>query len=158
MHHLRGLACGALFLLLAVVSAGAQTLTAVLQGGNEVPPNDSPATGEGVFVYDRVTGMLDYTVHYRGIATLTEAHLHGPVDHAGAPATAPVLFLLDTANPLHGSLGPLSLQQASDFLATRWYINIHSLAHPTGEIRGQILPPGSVEPRTWGAVKSLYAP
>jgi hypothetical protein len=157
MRGLQGLAGCALLLSLAVSPAGAQELWTQLNGTSEVPPNDSLASGSGTFLYDDGTGLLQYTVNYDGIGTLTEAHLHGPVDPADPNATGPLLFVLDAGDPLHGTVGPLTLQQGADLLADRWYINIHSLAYPTGEIRGRIMSRFSVEPRTWTAVKSLYA-
>ena len=35
----------------------------------------------------------------------------------------------------------LTADQAQQFMAGEWYINIHTPGHPAGEIRGQVMPP-----------------
>ena len=72
------------------------------------------------------------------------AHFHGP---AKAGKNAPVVIWLSTqgnapANPIAGT-ATLTPDQAQQFLAGEWYINVHTQSHPAGEIRGQVLPPKS---------------
>jgi hypothetical protein len=35
----------------------------------------------------------------------------------------------------------LTPEQAQQFAAGEWYVNVHTQAHPGGEIRGQVVPP-----------------
>jgi hypothetical protein len=44
------------------------------------------------------------------------------------------------ANPIKGE-ATLTPEQAQQFTAGEWYINVHTQANPNGEIRGQVLPP-----------------
>ena len=70
------------------------------------------------------------------------AHFHGPAK-AGQNAP-PVIWLSKQgsppANPMTGS-ATLTPEQAKQFTDGEWYINVHSQAHPAGEICGQVVPP-----------------
>jgi len=41
------------------------------------------------------------------------------------------------------SIKDLTPDQATQFAAGQWYVNVHTSAHPGGEIRGQVTPPKS---------------
>jgi hypothetical protein len=41
-------------------------------------------------------------------------------------------------SPIKGS-ATVTDQQMNDLLANKWYVNVHTQAHPNGEIRGQVL-------------------
>ena len=75
------------FLLIQAVSAHAATITftANLLGSNETPPNSSPATGLGTFIFDTIAQDIIYTVSYSGLTSnSTMAHIHfGPVGTSG---------------------------------------------------------------------------
>jgi hypothetical protein len=43
-------------------------------------------------------------------------------------------------SPLVGH-AKLTADQAADFMAGKWYVNIHTQDNPAGEIRGDITPP-----------------
>lgn len=45
-----------------------------------------------------------------------------------------------TSCPITGQ-ATLTPEQAKQFEASEWYINIHTEAHPPGEMRGQVKPP-----------------
>ncbi len=85
-----------------------------------------------------------------------EHHLHWAVepDYDGSfpwpgaeGKNAPVVIWLSTqgnppANPITGS-ATLTPDQAKQFSAGEWYVNVHTQSHPAGEIRGQVIPPKS---------------
>lgn len=138
--------CGMAVAFLAVVSfaggisavrAEMLTMKATLNSAAEVPKNDSKATGQGTFNYDTATKMLRWNITYSGLtAAATAGHIHGP---AAAGANAGVAIPFPKADsPIAGS-ATLTDAQAADLVAGRMYVNIHTAAHPNGEIRGQIV-------------------
>ena len=134
------LGCATAVLLSLVPATGsAETiaLTAVLSGANEIPPNERPAKGSATLSYDTESRELTWTVDHEGLSgTLIGAHIHGP---ANASANAGILLPMDESqNPITGKL-VLSEEQAGHLLAGNTYVNLHTEAHPGGEIRGQIV-------------------
>ncbi len=112
------------------------TLTATLNGAQEVPPNDKAGTGQAEVSFNKDTGELKYRVTYAGLSgPATGAHIHGP---AAATANAPVVVpFASAASPIAGE-AKLNPTQAGDLLAGLYYVNVHTAAHPGGEIRGQL--------------------
>jgi hypothetical protein len=108
-----------------------------LSGASEVPPVTTPGTGNATATFDTATKTLNWTVDYSGMSgPVTAAHIHGP---AAAGANAGVLVPLtgSLASPIKGS-ATLTDAQVSDLEAGRTYINLHTAAHPGGEVRGQL--------------------
>jgi hypothetical protein len=131
-----GLVPGGLF---AALPAAAETvaLKADLKASNEVPPNDSKATGHADATFDTATRNLSWTVTYTGLSgAAAGAHFHGPGE-AGKNAGI-VLPFQNPVSPITGS-ATLTEPQAADLLAGKWYVNVHTAANPGGEVRGQML-------------------
>ncbi len=119
----------------------AKLYKASLSGANEVPSVTTPATGSAIVTVSGDT--LTYYVGYAGLkATATASHIHGP---AAATATAGVLFNLNpvgaygTGGVLAGTQ-TLTAAQKTAVEAGQGYVNIHTSAHGSGEIRGQVIP------------------
>jgi CHRD domain len=111
-------------------------LGGTLSGGQEVPAVSTAGAGTFDGTYDKSTRKLAYSVNYSGLTgPATAAHLHGPA----APGTnaGVVLPFPSAANPIRGE-ATLTEAQAADLLAGRWYVNVHTAAHPGGEIRAQV--------------------
>ena len=122
----------------AARAATVTTLTARLAGTSEVPPVTTPAVGMLTASYDAGTRTLTWTATYSGLTgPATAAHFHGPAA-PGANAGI-VLPFPDAASPIQAT-ATLTDAQATDLLAGRWYVNIHTATHPGGEIRGQVAP------------------
>ena len=121
----------------APASAEVLNLKAELKAANEVPPNDSAATGAAEATFDTATKTLTWTVTFTGLTgPAIGAHLHGPGEHGkNAGIVVPFNFV---KSPIKGT-AVLSETQAADLMAGKWYVNIHSEKHPGGEIRGQLL-------------------
>jgi len=126
--------------LLAASPAVAETLhfATSLKGADEVPPTDSKGIGKVTATLNTTDKKFSYTVTYSGLTgAATMAHFHGPAaPGANAPPVVPVPMSA-LANPMKGS-ATLTDAQISDLKAGQWYFNIHTAAHPGGEIRGQV--------------------
>jgi hypothetical protein len=117
--------------------ASAATVHVKLKGSHETPPVKTMARGYGVIeVSDDGTVSGKVTTH--GI-TGTMAHIH-----EGAPGTAGKPIIALAPGP-HGTWmvpdgSKLTPDQMKEFKAGDLYVNVHSAAHPGGEIRGQLKP------------------
>ena len=113
-------------------------LGGTLSGAQEVPPVSTGGTGTLDATFDKASRKLSYTVNYSGLTgPATGAHFHGPA--AQGQNAGVVVPLSSTASPIRGE-ATLTQAQASDLLAGRWYVNVHTGAHPGGEIRAQVMP------------------
>ncbi len=118
---------------------------AELSGLNETTPiSDSVASGTVDVVYDNFTGELSYYVDIEVTAplTLTNSHIHsgtvgvnGGVIHATWPFTESQV-VTDTIS--WGGVVTLTPEQNAQREANGMYFNVHSSAHPGGELRGQV--------------------
>lgn len=140
MHIHKKFLTVALVLLAGTTGAAmAETVTyrAELSGANEVPANDSGASGEAVAVYDTESRMLEWTVTYTGLsAPLIGAHFHGP---AATSANAGVLVPMKAgASAIEGS-AELSEEQAGFLEQGAIYVNLHTEKFPGGELRGNLV-------------------
>jgi CHRD domain len=128
-----------------VAQADAESFKVELSGGQSVPPVDTSGSGTAEVTYDPATRVVTWSIAYNGLSSpATMAHFHGP---AKAGQNAPPTIWLSKqgsppANPITGS-ATLTPEQATQFSDGEWYINVHTQAHPAGEIRGQVIPPKS---------------
>ena len=123
---------------LGIGAASAETvkLKAELKGSNEVPPNNSPATGTAEATLNTETKVLTWTVTFKDLTgPAVGAHFHGPSEPGKNAGIA--LPFKTVQSPIEGT-ATLSETQVSDLLAGKWYANIHTAANPGGELRGQM--------------------
>ncbi len=120
--------------------AAPKTMTVPLSGAAEVPPVQSPGKGTAMLAYDPDTRALSWTLEFSGLTgPATMAHFHGP---AAAGSNGPVALWLvkkgeAPVSPVKGE-AVLTPEQAKDFTAGMWYVNVHTPNNPSGEIRGLI--------------------
>lgn len=133
----------AALVLLSACSASPTTrvrMSANMDAKGQIAEVHSPGTGTCTVWFDKATSTVSWNIYYTGLTgPLTAVHLHGP---AGKGAEAGVQVDLGDAGfdvPIHGS-AVLTAEQASQLLAGKWYVNMHTAAFPDGEIRGQVLP------------------
>lgn len=132
--------------LLAAPAALAQTnFTFQLFGQDEVPAVTTDATGNciGVLSKDEEDFVLscDHTV-----VGATGAHIHRGFAGTNGPILAP---LTNLASPIQIIWNPTP-SEVVRLKAGGLYVNIHTAAHPGGEIRGQILPDQPLNTRRVG--------
>ena len=113
-----------------------------LSGDNEVPKLTSFAGGRAAVTLDQNSGALVVHVQTEELDDATQSHVH----EAYAGSNGPVLVALsqDAGDTGHWFVEDATLNSAGleAFAAGRLYVNVHSPAHPGGEIRGQVLPDG----------------
>ncbi len=137
-------------ILLGFVHAGAVLAAPIsfkvpLTGAQGVPPVDTTGSGTAELTYDPATRVVTWNISYSGLSSpTTMAHFHGP---AAEGKNAPLVIWLSKqgsppTNPIKGS-ATLTPDQAKQFSAGEWYVNVHTQSHPAGEIRGQVIPPKS---------------
>jgi len=114
-------------------------LRAQLRGDNEVPPVNSPGKGEAEVLVDTASHEIRWSLKFQDLtAPLSATHFHGPSGSGGnAPILVPIANKLDRSGAIDGKAS-VNEQQIQDMLAGRWYINVHTPAFPSGEIRGQL--------------------
>lgn len=133
------------------------TFSAELNGTDEVPPNSSQGTGNGVFELSSDRTELAYSITLDTVPNVIGAHIHaGVVGENGEVLLAlvgnplidaPGITVGDdgilvegvaTSADVQGSfVGDLDgLVQAMKDGST--YVNIHTIAFPSGEVRGQV--------------------
>ena len=142
MRHGWGMAAVAAALLVVGCAGGMggskQSLSARLDGAAEVPPKTVAGHGTASLSLDKASKTLSWEITYMALTgDARAAHFHGP---ASADANAGVALPIQVgASPLKGS-AVLTDAQVADLLAGKYYINIHTAANQSGEIRGQVKP------------------
>lgn len=110
---------------------------ASLSAGQEVPVNSSTASGKGTLIIDPLTRKASGSLTLVGM-TATAAHIH-----LGASGVngAIVITLVDSGSGVWtvAANTVLTADQLKAYKQGNLYFNAHSVAFPSGEIRGQIL-------------------
>jgi hypothetical protein len=115
--------------------AGSNTQTLTLTGANEVPPVTTSATGTATVTInpDRSVAVK---VNVSGM-TATASHIHEGAPGTNGPVIVP--FTNTGDNTFASSEGAkLTESQYASYKAGNLYVNVHSAAHPIGEIRAPI--------------------
>jgi aldose sugar dehydrogenase len=125
--------------------------SAHLTGDQEVPPVNTAAQGTATFQLSKDGTQLAFTLQLSNITNVTMAHLHLAPPGVNGPIVANLLppgrtlpgggFLVGVIRA-RDLVGPLAGQPLSALIAQmeagNVYANVHTTAHPGGEIRGQV--------------------
>ena len=141
----------------AAAGSGQRNFRAHLNGAGEVPAFDTQAQGQAIFKLSEDGSSLHYKLIAANIEDILQSHIHvGPADQNGPvvaflyPSGPPAQLIPGrfsgvlaegdiTAANLRGPLTGMSLADLlAEMAAGNTYVNVHTLASPSGEIRGQI--------------------
>jgi hypothetical protein len=134
-----------------VVGSLSYSFLANLAGSNEVPPTGSTKTGVGDVTLHADGSNLHIDLTASGFASgaITASHIH----QAPPGVNGGIVFAISGAftNRIAKDFAPTP-SQVSDLTAGAYYVNIHSVAFPGGEIRGQLIgsPAADVTPVSAG--------
>ena len=158
---------GVLLFLTTTGHAAPVVYVAQLQGGAEVPPNGSAATGYAEVIMDTAAHTMSVATDFSGLqGGVTAAHIHcctGPGANAGVATTTPTFpgfpsgvmagtyaqtfdtLMASTYSSAFltsngGSTASAETALANGLASGLTYFNIHTGTFPGGEIRGQLLP------------------
>ncbi len=143
-----------LVLLLATAAAAPvqRRFTARLTGDQEVPPVATDATGRAAYRFNADFSRMRFVLHVKNIEDVVAAHVHcgafgesGPVGvtlFSGGPVSIQKGILVASAVSTPDAGNACGWETLEDvwqaMLSGDTYDNVHTLAHPSGEIRGQI--------------------
>jgi hypothetical protein len=115
--------------------------SARLTGSEETPPVPTQAVGLASFALNatRDTMCIEVTVQHLS-GPITNAHIHEGAFGVPGPPVIPLLNFVN-GNRISAVITGNSLSDSviAKFLNGMYYINVHTAAHPNGEIRGQIM-------------------
>ena len=116
------------------------SISGAASGAQEVPAVTTSATGNLTGSYDTLSKQLIYSINWTGLSgDVSMAHFHGPA-LAGEDAS-PIETLSIVTNGMAGIAKDTITASAtlhSALMAGKVYYNIHTVANPGGEIRGQV--------------------
>lgn len=142
MHRAIRNTLGLLMLLLAIGSAHADSLFfARLAGDQEVPPVATGGVGTAAFLV--TPSGLEFSIALDNLGSaVTAAHIHTGTAGTNGPVVRNLTF---TGNGAKGIWSPIDAQPFNAaaleaLFRGGLYVNVHTVANPGGEIRGQILP------------------
>lgn len=142
MNIVRGLAIGAALLIASIASAHTVTFQVSLAGTKVVPPNGSAGTAAAVVQFNTHTGVYSIVGAMSGLeGTVLGVDLHGPGSQG---QNAPSIVSMNLNGSLFNKSGTLSRAELDMLMAGLTYLDVHTSAHPDGEVRGQLIVP--VEP------------
>ena len=125
--------------ILPDAASGEQVFVASLSGASENPSVTTTASGSVTVVLNAAKTEIRFSVRHN-VVNPTAAHFHTASAGENGPVTIPITL---TGTDTTGT-APVTPTVAADLEAGRLYANVHSMANPGGEIRGQVLRPGEV--------------
>ncbi len=129
---------------------------AKLSGDEEVPPNDSRGRGHAQFWLSKDGTSLRYKLIVANIENVTQAHIHIAPAGRNGPVIAFLFGFVPGGVTENGVLAEGTITQANllarpaigfggtmaELLAAmrsgNAYVNVHTVARPLGEVRGQV--------------------
>lgn len=162
MRRLTALALVIFLIAVVALPAGAdgrRTFVVDLSGANEVPAVETDGFGRAILTLNEAETALRFTLKTQNLEEIHMAHIHCGPSGANGPVVA---FLFGPADPpvtqdgilskgtitdesvidRVGGLCPTDVTDLASLVALiragNAYVNVHTMAFPAGEIRGQI--------------------
>jgi len=130
------------------------TYKATLKGANEVPPVETKTRGKAFFKFRKENTEVEFTLRVQKGDEVTMAHLHCGADGVNGVVAVTLAGEIETGHDVNGKwitkvkFGDDDIADGAcvtnvDELATAMkdgeiYVNVHTVANPAGEIRGQV--------------------
>lgn len=153
-----------LFLISLILGFAAQpawadivTMTAYLDGNNEVPAVVTGATGLATLILDTDNGNINaipFHLEFTGLSSAqTAVHIH----QAAVGVNGPAVITLPLGTPVDTTVA-MNLSIYAALAGGNLYVNVHTANFPGGEIRGnfQITSTVASDNPTWGSMKALF--
>ena len=126
-----------------------QVFTAALSGAGEVPPVDT--NGSGTATFTAQGDEVVFTIQVQNMTAVTAAHIHAGAAGANGGVVVPLFARAAGVDITNGMLVSSSFTEADIVAETGAtmasllammasggaYVNVHTMANPPGEIRGQ---------------------
>jgi hypothetical protein len=143
----------AVFLTTSLAMAASATFKTKLTGKEAVPPVETKTKGEAVFELSKDGKELTYMLEVMDIEGVTAAHIHAGKMGVEGPPVAGLFGGPKKDGMFNGKLakgtimdkdlfGPLAGKTVGDLVKMikdgEAYVNVHTIKHPGGEVRGQI--------------------
>jgi hypothetical protein len=127
-----------------IVPDGITLLFTELTGLQEVPAVDTNADGLAALTLGEAGEILTIHANTRRLNDASDAHLHAA--YAGVNGPVEIGLTQDGSEPSHwfAEEQAVTAEQLAALQDGATYVNVHSPAHPGGEIRGQVIPDGIV--------------
>lgn len=157
---LKAIMCGIIALLSLIFATTAfaaadNRFDADLKGSEEVPSVITQMTGDSRFKYEEDEDMIDFRLRVRNGNDITMAHLHCAPKGQNGPVVVTLFGMIPGGFDVNGELADYSIHDANIVAGAcpgitnvetlvqairddKIYVNVHTVAHPSGEIRGQL--------------------
>ena len=113
---------------------------ATLNEAQETPPTGESGTGTCTATYNNENNELNYTLTWNGLTGVpTAMHFHKAGIGVAGDVEIPITGFTASASGMLTASAIVDEDEAQDLLEGKFYVNIHTAAHPGGEIRGQLI-------------------
>lgn len=139
MKKLFGATAFVTVILFTALTSRAETYTAYLSPAQEVPAAASTGSGRAIVKLNAAGTSIDWAIVFNGMTSAqTLSHIHGP---AAIGVNAAVVINFGTVGGTSGTLSgtaAITPTQVGQLRSGQFYVNIHSVNFPNGELRGQL--------------------
>ena len=118
------------------IAAAATTLHATLSGKNEVPKAGN-GSGSATLTLNAKKGQICFNITLKHVGSTVAGHIHMGGKKTAGPVVVP-LYSAPTKHPKGCAPAAKADIRAIVKHPGRYYVNVHTAAHPDGAARGQL--------------------